>query len=305
MTSLRLLFATSILMLVFHSAFSASRPTAGFFLPDSVVEMTLKYRMMRDLIILPVMINDSVKVNLIIDTGCRNLILFGKRFSKRLRITPGRSVEFSGLGDGRSVRGKLSLGNKVSIHHVLGEQIPVVIVENHNLFANYQNVHGVIGYDIFVKFEIEINARNQTITFRPALNNISPAGYTQVPLRIVDARPVLASEVYLQGVTSKPQDLMIDTGSSLGLLLKTTSIENFGRDGHTTVLGVGFNGPVRGYQTIAERVRIRGLDIRNVSTGIVSSTWHNNASIGMEVLKNYVVILNYCRAYAWFKPLQA
>jgi len=305
MASPRFFLTTGISLLMVYFAHSASRPVAGFFLPDSVVEMKLKYRVMRNLIILPVTINDSVKVNLIIDTGCRNLILFGKRFSKHLRVVPDKTVVFSGLGDGRSVKGKLSLGNKVSIHQVLGEQIPVVVVENNNLFANYHNVHGVIGYDIFVKFEVEINAREQTISFRPPLEVNIPSGYTQVPLRIVDARPVMRSEVHLNGYSSRSQDLMIDTGSSLGLLLKTTTIENFAHHDNSSVLGIGFNGPVSGYQTISRMVRMPGLEMHNVVTGIVSSAWHDNVSIGMQVLKDYVMILNYCKAYVCFKPIDA
>ena len=303
MKSLGLPFVT---FFIFHAATvaaSASRPTAGFFLPDSVTQMEITYKTVRNLIILPVIINDSVEVNLLLDTGCRNLILFGKRFSKLFTITKGKPVIFSGLGRGRAVSGGLSIGNKVSIKEVLGEQIPIVIVPNNNVFERYRNVDGVIGYDIFVKFEVEINPSEKTIIFRPAFGSSSPYGYTQVPLRIVDARPVLHSEVHLDEKNVWRLDLMIDTGSSLALLLKTTSIEDFHTEVGAAVLGFGFNGPLSGYQTISEKLRLRGLEMSNVSTGIVASSWHNNASIGMEILKQYVVVLNYCKAYAWFKPV--
>lgn len=282
-----------------------SGPKAGFFLPDSVAEITLKYRTVKDLIILPVTLNDSLTVNLILDSGCRNLILFGKRFRNRLRIHPGKRVEFSGLGSGRPVSGGLSVGNKVNISQVLGSQIPIVVVGNNNLFGKYHNVDGVIGYDIFVKFEVEINATEQTITFRSATHSLPPEGYTQVPLRIVDSRPVMSSEVFVDRKTSRRMDLMIDTGSSLSLLLKTTKIEDFGQHRNEKVLGIGLNGPVSGYETVSARVKIRDFEINRVSTGIVSSEWHNNASIGMEILKEYVVILNYCKAYACFKKVDA
>ena len=305
MKYLRLLTATFVLLFSFNTALPASRPTAGFFLPDSVREMTIRYKTMRNLMILPVTINDSVEVNLILDTGCRNLVLFGKKFKKLLKVTSGRPVIFSGLGNGRSVSGALSIGNKVSINEVLGEQIPVVVVSGAHVFDKYHKVDGVIGYDIFVKFEIEINPAQRTITFRPALTSQPPYGYTQVPLKIVDARPILQSEVHVDKKSARQFDLMIDTGSSLALLLKTTTIEDFEHHRDVKVLGFGFNGAVSGYQTTSRLLRIRGLEMSNVATGIVSSSWHNNASIGMDVLKDYVVILNYCKAYAWFKPLDA
>src|SRR6187399_3279335 len=95
-----------------------SSPKAGFSLPDSINEVTLHYKRANNLIVLPVTINDSVHVNLILDTGCRNVVLFGKRFMREFNIHPDKRVEFSGLGSGRSVAGRISLGNKVSIDAV-------------------------------------------------------------------------------------------------------------------------------------------------------------------------------------------
>jgi hypothetical protein len=301
MKSLRLIFALLFSLLLLSFTALATGPVAGFFLPDSVKEMTLKYRTVRGLIILPVTINDSVEVNLILDTGCRNLILFGKRFKHLFKINSAKPIEFSGLGSGPSVKGTLSIGNKVSIREVLGQQIPVVIVDENNLFGNYHNVHGVIGYDIFVKFEIELNTSTRTITFRPAINAFAPYGYTQIPLRIVDSRPMIKSQIFMDKNTSRSLDLMIDTGSSLGLLLKTTNISEYDHHRSEKVLGIGFNGPVSGYQIISNKLILVGMEMKNVRTGIVSSPWHNNASIGMNVLKDYIVVLNYCKAYACFK----
>jgi hypothetical protein len=301
MKTIRAVFAASSIIILLNAITFAAAPTTGFFLPDSVNEMTLTYRAVRGLIVLPVTLNDSVHVNLILDTGCRNLILFGKKFTKLFKMNSGKPVIFSGLGSGKSVTGTLSLGNSVSIGEVVGQKIPVVVVPNSNLFKSYHNVHGVIGYDIFLKFEVEVNAKARTITFRPALKSSIPPGYTQVPLHVVDARPLVKSELFVENNTSRALDLMIDTGSSLGLLLKTTNISEFDHHGEERILGIGFNGPVSGYGVVSRRLRLKGLDIERVSTGIVSSEWHNNASIGMEILKDYIVILNYCKAYACFR----
>lgn len=307
MKSARLISTSFFCLTFFIFTTFADTPSAGFSLPDSVREMTLRYRTVRGLIILPVTINDSIQVNLILDTGCRNLILFGNRFTNLFKINAGRPIEFSGLGSGKPVRGELSLGNKVSIQQVLGEQIPVVLVRSKNLFGNYPNIDGVIGYDIFVRFEVELNSGDRTITFRPASGGRAPAGYTSVPLRIQDARPVMQSHIFVDKNKKRGRlvDLMIDTGSSLGLLLKTTNISEFKHQGDETILGIGLNGPVSGYETISNRLVLTGMEMEAVPTGIVSSEWHNNASIGMDILKDYIVILNYCEAFACFKRRDA
>ena len=301
MKSVSLMIAPLIFLLLLRVPAYSSGPRAGFYLPDSVNEMTLKYRTVKGLIVLPVTINDSVKVNLILDTGCRNLILFGKKFRKLFAIHSPRPVEFSGLGAGTPVVGSLSLNNKVSIEQVLGERIPVVIVNDANLFSQYAHVDGVVGYEIFLKFEIALNAREQSITFRPAMKSRIPCGYTKVPLKVVDARPVMESEVTLNGGNSFALELMIDTGSGLGLLVKTTNFASFGFSHNARVLGVGLNGAISGYLVSADKLVMHDLEMESVPTSIVSSPWHNNASIGMTVLRDYIVVVNYCLGYACFK----
>jgi hypothetical protein len=301
MKSLSLIVASVVIVLLAQFPALCSGPRAGFFLPDSVNEMTLRYKTVNGLILLPVAINDTIHVNLILDTGCRNLVLFGRKFRKLLPVHSARPVEFSGLGTGAAVTGALSLNNRVSIDQVAGELIPIVIVNEANLFARYSNVDGVVGYEIFLKFEIELNARAKTITFRPALKTRVPPGYAQVPLQIVDARPVMESEIFLDKGRSRKLELMIDTGSTLALLLKTTNLSSFYAHRREDVLGFGLSGPISGYATLADKLVLQDFQIERVPAGIVSSPWHNNASIGMEVLKDYIVVVNYCKAYACFK----
>jgi Aspartyl protease len=275
----------------------------GFHLPDSIKEMTLRYRSVHNLIVLPVTINDSITVNLILDTGCRNLVLFGKKFKKLMHIDSDRPVQFSGLGSGKPVIGNLSLFNRISIYQVLGERIPVVVVPARNILSNYKDVDGVIGFELFLKFEIELNPVEQTIKFRPAQHSSAPEGFSTVPLRIVDLRPVMDSRVKLEEENSLTCDLMIDTGSNLGLLLKTTEIKKFNSYARGQVIGFGFNGEVYGYKTNSETVLLNGLSMYDIPTGVIESPWHNYASIGMEILKHYIVIINYYKLYASFRKL--
>ncbi len=278
-------------------------PKFGFSLPDSVTELTIRYRTIRNLILLPVIINDSIRVNLVLDTGCRNLVLFGKKFQNLFKLDKSRKIMFSGLGSGDPVFGNLSLSNRVSIQQVIGERIPVVVVPSKNVWSQYPDVDGVIGYDILVKFEIELNPKARTITFRPAGQVSPPVGFNLVQLKIIDARPIINSDIQLDSRSKKNCELMIDTGSSLALLMKTTTIADYNDYHYDNVIGIGFNGPLSGYKTFSEKLTLDSFEIRNLPTGIVESPWHNYASIGMDVLKDYVVVLNYCKSYAAFRAV--
>ena len=285
-----------------HTVFAL--PTSGFHLPDSVAEMTLKYRTVKNLILLPVVINDSIHVNLILDTGCRNLILFGKKFQKLLNFNTDRQIQFSGLGSGNPLQGSLSLNNKVVIKAVRGENIPIVVVPRKPVFKEYADVHGVVGYEIFSMFEIELNPRKQLIVFRPGAKASAPADYAQITLQLVNARPVMNSQILIDAkIGNQPCDLMIDTGSCLGLLLKTTNIKKYIRSNCKGVVGRGLNGNISGYSMIAEKLTLKGFETTDIPIAITTSPWHNHASVGMEVLKDYVIIINYCKSYVCLKKI--
>lgn len=283
---------------------SFSSPTRpGFFIPDSIQSVTLTYKKVNNLILLPVRINDSVVVDLILDTGCRNLVLFGKQFQKLFTFQPGKQVQFSGLGSGEPLFGKLSLNNSVSIEAVLGRNIPVVVVPQRNIFGSYVHADGVIGYEVFSRFEIEIDPKLQQITFRPGQYATLSSEYSSVPIRIVDSRPLIDCEMVFTDDRKHLCDLMIDTGSILGLLLKTTDLDFIEDRGEYEILGRGFNGPIEGVRLMTSRLILKDLVLKSVPTGIIHSPWHNHASIGMNILKDYRIVLNYCEGYAGFKRI--
>jgi hypothetical protein len=273
---------------------------SGFYLPEPYTEASMSYANFNNLIILPVLINGNMPVNLILDTGTRNIVLFGKRFEKFFQFVPKKKVQFSGMGSGEPVYGKLSIGNRVELTSVIGERIPIVVVPNKNIFGSNSKIDGIIGYDIFQRFEVEINPTQQRIAFRPSTSGKIPEGYTRVPMRIVNTKPIIDSNVVLANGTLLKTDLMIDTGSQLSLLLKTTNTTLAGSD-TPKVLGKGMSGMIEGIKTSVRTLSISGLNFQNQSTGIILSSWHNYGSIGMGLLKEYSIIINYNEAYVCLK----
>lgn len=294
-----------LVVCVFFTARSAagfSGTRAGFYMPDSLREISVSFRTFQGLVILPVVINDTVHVNLVLDTGCRNLVLFGERLQKKVQVAPDKTVNFSGLGEGKPLKGRLSINNKVSICSILGESIPIIVVPDRNLFKSRDHIDGIIGYDIFIKFEIELQPLLKTITFRSAQTAIAPVGYLKLPLQVDDARPLIKSTIEFEKNKTHTLDVMIDTGSSLGLLMKTTTMPEENAPPQT--IGRGLNGSLEGSEIIVHKLVLNGgLVLKHVSVDIISSPWHHHASIGMRMLKEYVVILNYCKEYMCLKKV--
>lgn len=295
-------FFIIVVALIFFEIQSASaRNISGFALPDSLAEFTLRYRSVDNLIILPVRINGDLTVNLILDTGCRNVVLFGKRFQNKLITVPNKNIEFSGMGAGKGVSGRLSLNNTVTIEAIHGQAMPIIIVPSDRIFQNYENIDGLIGYDIFTRFEVEIHPQSNKITFRSFLTGYVPTGYTRIDFDMDDSKPVINSSIQLKGQNHFSK-LIIDTGSTLGLLIKSTDKNRYNSKASHT-LGQGVNGLVKGLLTNSETVGLTSYTLNNIPTGIIYSPWHNYASLGMAVLKDYHIILNYAQSYMCLKKV--
>ena len=95
---------------------------------------------------------------------------------------------------------------------------------------------------------------------------------------------------------------MIDTGSSLGLLVKTSDLEKYPTEPANQCSWSGvLMVTLRGLKAIAEKLFLAHFEMKTIAAGIIYSPWHNYASVGMEIMKNYSIVLNYCKAYAGFK----
>ncbi len=275
-------------------------PTEGFFLPDSVNEITFRYKNIDNLIVIPVRINDSEVVNLVLDTGCRNLVLFGKKFTRMLSGNDHKTITFSGLGKGKPVTGFITLENEVEFDAVTGKRIAIVVVPERNVFKHNPAIDGVIGYELFLKFEIEINFGRELITFRPARYSYPDSDFRIVPLRVEDSRPIISCTIQFSKNDSEVCDLLIDTGSCLGLLYTTPPSKNHFSQ-WKTVLGRGINGNIEGKKSLASKLILGDYEMEDVPAAIVVSPTHHYASLGTGVLKDYTLLLNYYKSYAGFK----
>jgi hypothetical protein len=138
------------------------------------------------------------------------------------------------------------------------------------------------------------------ITFRPAQTATLSDDYNLIPIRVEDSRPIIKSSISLLG-HEESLDIMIDTGSSLGLLLKNNEGYRLFNGRSTTILGRGLNGLIEGINLNAEGVKLDEFLLTRVPVGVIHSAWSGIPSIGMGVLRDYSVVLNYCKGYIGLK----
>ena len=149
-------------------SFIISAQNTDLKLNENISKETIKFQFIKNLIIIPIKLNGH-DMNFIVDSGLRETILFSQ-FDNTIDHNSLKKIKLKGLGkDENGTTGYLSSGNKLMIgKNLISEQSTVIIIQDEyfNLFSRLGiEVHGIIGYDIFKNYALEIDYPNQKITF--------------------------------------------------------------------------------------------------------------------------------------------
>ena len=259
----------------------------------------IRFEMYRNLIVIPAMINDTINVKLILDTGTRSMLLYGKRFASMPRLSTNRRVKIAGWGSPEGVDAAVSYPNNILIGSIRGEGLAVAVVPTRTLFEDRPSIDGIIGYELFVKFVVEINYRTRTIHLFEKLPYGHAEGFTSIPLEINKAMPQVQSSIVMKDKSTVNLRLLIDTGSSLGLTL--FSKDKFAP--HTgdiqRTVGIGLNGIIKGFDLYLKHFFLGSLKVRAMPSYVVNVEAHPDeqftycGSVGAAFLKKHIVIFDY------------
>jgi hypothetical protein len=147
---------------------------------EPVEESTIEFRTRNSLIIVPVVINDTMRVMLAVDPHCSSLVLFGKKYERMVRAS-------LGIHSDDSPSEGVIANNKISIGPVIGRNVPILVVANTNPLNFFTSVHGVIGSHYFDGYNLRIDHKKQELTFTPAIDKTQGhIGQLQNPKSAID-----------------------------------------------------------------------------------------------------------------------
>jgi len=268
---------------------------------------TFQFKQVKNLIIIPVAINGE-SLNLILDTGMRSIVLFGKGFENKLELLEGREASLAGYGK-KNQKGKLSLNNKIEIGDVLGRRISLLVVPDRSLFrkSGISKVDGLIGYEIFSRFAVKIDYKNKLLTLYEPFTEPDLDRYESLPLIIKDTKPYIKASFMFDKDTFKSGYYHVDTGSSLDLLLFIKKDEETSKVGIRTIIGYGIGGVIRGYRGDKGYLKLGKWMSRETDTRYVTREFSNReiinavGSIGSGFLKNTVIVIDYVNSQFHYK----
>ncbi|WP_232219151.1 retropepsin-like aspartic protease [Olleya marilimosa] len=275
----------------------------------------IKFELINNVILIPIEVN-GVALKFLLDTGVSKPIIFNFiKGSDSLKILNSEKIKIKGLGDGDYIDALRSSHNTFKIGEAINtdQTLFAVFDSRINLAPKLGTpIDGIIGYDIFKDFIVEINYASRYIKlYNPTRYKYKKCNRCEVlDLEFKDNRPYLNANVTIQDKLI-PVKLLMDSGGSdalwlfedktKGLVLNDKYFEDF--------LGSGLSGDVYGKRTKIEALNINQFIINKPKVAFPDSVMVNavkkfkdrDGTIGGEILKRFNLIVDYSNAKITFK----
>ena len=285
----------------------------GFSLPKDKNSITIPFQNFNNLIVLEVTLKNKVSVNFILDTSIEHTILTEKAVSDFLEFNYARKMKLGQSGD-HAFYGFVALDAKMSLSDSVetGEMSSMLVLETDYLnLAGIagSKVHGLIGYDVFKSFVVEIDHSKNEITLHKPDSFQTPKSFEQIPMKIVERKPYIQTEVVFENWDTRKLNFMLKTGASHAIMFENDSIEHFLPYRNLEVpIGQSFGGEVIGHVG-----RLRNLNIDEYSLENPLATFakpehlemkgneNGDGSIGQGILQRFQVIYDFHNGFLYLK----
>jgi len=265
----------------------------------------IKFQLINNLIIVPVQVNGS-ELSFVLDSGVKNPILFNLTDRDSLQINNVSEITIKGLGEGEPIKALSSSGNTFQLKNIQNkDQLLYVLMDKSLNFSTSLGipVHGIIGYDLFRDFVVDINYSSQTIKFHDPQQYVYEKDRKGeiLPLSIINKKAYVDANVFLEDVDNLPVRLLVDTGSSDAIWLFENEVIGIPDQNYEDFLGKGLSGDIFGRRTKVNSIKLGSFALRDAkaafpdksSFGAVKNLGNRNGSVGGEVLKRFNIVIDY------------
>jgi len=276
-------------------------------LPIGEKYQKIKFKLVNNLIIVPIEVNGT-NLSFILDSGVNKPILFNLSDKDSIQINNVSEIAIKGLGEGDAIDALSSSGNVFKIGKAINNDQLLYVVMDKELNLSPRlglPVHGIIGYDLFRDFVVEINYSSKFIKLHfPELYKRPKKARTQtLPLHIVQNKAYVQGHVLMKNKHSIPVKLLVDSGSSDAIWLFEDVGKGLGvpKNNYEDFLGQGLSGSVFGKRTKIEGISLGSFQLKDAKVAFpdlqyfnsITSLGDRNGSLGGEVLKRFTLVFNY------------
>lgn len=289
----------------------------GFMIEGNRNKVTIPFKFINNLIIIPVNVNGT-NLNFLLDTGVEETILFSLEESDEVSFSNVDKIMFRGIGTNEPFEGLKSMNNKFSVNGYSDDNHIVYIVLNQNINISSQvgiPVNGIIGYHFFKNHPVDINFSSRKIVVYNQTSSISKKlekKYQKIPITIEEMKPYLQASLLMED-SQQPIDakLLVDIGNGDALWLfreKDDRIQLPAKN-FEDYLGHGFSGSVYGKRCRIKKFRLGDFSFDNpiaampdsAATGQVKMVKNRVGSLGSEIMKRFSIVFDYPNGMMYLK----
>jgi hypothetical protein len=300
----------------FLSAIHLQAQNLGFTLANGRKRVQIPIEIHNNLVVLPVVLNDALPLKFILDTGVRTTILTQKTFSDILNLPYSRKYTISGPGGEKLVDAYVTNNVSLDLPGVNGRgHAMLVLAEDYLELRNYlgTDVHGILGYELFSRFIIEIDYQKKVLTLMTPDRFRKRSKFETIPIVIEDTKPYVIAPLVLKDGTTIDAKLLMDSGASHGLMLETTSDSRIKVPAETvsSLLGRGLGGEIFGKVGRVKSISLGKSSLDNVIANfpdpnsyidsIKMGNIFRNGSIGGEVMSRFTIVFNFPKEKMYIK----
>ncbi len=284
-----------------------------FSINEKVKQVKLRFQLVREMVVIPLFINQRGPFNFVLDTGVGLMIITDPTLVDSININNRRTLKMYGTGNDVVFEAYATSSLDVLVGQSLKSQdvSAAILKDDHFGLSNYagMHIHGLLGYEFFANLAVKVNFMDSTLTIaRPGKIKPLKRGII-LPISVEGRKPYFTTKALLADGSSTDKKLLIDLGAGHPLSIENSQLHQGNPQKVMAAnLGVGLTGPVNGYLSRIDELDIGKYKFANVITSFPDSNVHVNfvvrrdGSLGMGILKRFLVVFDYNNQTMYLKP---
>jgi hypothetical protein len=278
-----------------------SRGSAPALTPAPVTQ--IGFRTVFGMVIIPVRINGSRELNMILDTGMSApiVLLMHREMREELKLEGGQPVQIAGAGGQSAPEGQLHTGATVALEGIeLPEQTIIVMSEARDTSSWVQD--GVIGKSIFDRYVVDIDFERSILSlYEPG--SFQARGFESIPTTLTSGIPTVEARVENENGKKVPVRLVVDLGAGHALSLQPeTKGLKLPAKTITSIVGKGVQGEVEGRIGRIRNLRLGPFTLPSVVSSFAGKEAGTtcagqgpgaDGNLGNQVLRRFRVVMDY------------
>jgi len=267
------LLRTLLFLLLLHFSYEGlfAQQHTVFHLPEGQKSVEIPFENHNNLIIVPVVINNTLETKFILDSGANGTVLIEKLIADLLGMSYSREITVAGAGGMGIIRAFQADSVDITIKGVNAKPSEVIVLAQDYLSLKEYlgiEVQGIIGASVFRDLVVEIDYDDYELVLHDPEQFNPPKKFKSYDIELRNNKPYIRGLVQQKGRTPVEADFLIDLGASHAMLLEIDSAGTFvvPQENLSTSLGRGLSGDISGNLGRVPSFTLGDFELNNVIT---------------------------------------